>query len=80
MCIEHSLCTKQGSCGHCPHGCCSSFIIIVIIYMSSWASQVASGKEPACQFFTQEMRVRSLGQEDPMNRRAWRATVHGICN
>ena len=48
----------------------------------------ASRKEPACQE-TQEMRVRSLSQEDPLemgkathslenllDRGAWRATVH----
>ena len=53
----------------------------------------ASGKEPACQCRRQEKRVRSLGQEDPLeegmalqdsclesptDRGAWRATVRGV--
>ena len=51
-----------------------------------WASQVALvGKEPACQQETQETQLRSLSQEDkysclenPMERRAWWATDHGV--
>ena len=51
----------------------------------------ASGKEPVCQCRRQELWVRSLGQEDPlekgmathfsilaMDRGAWWATVHGV--